>query len=264
MAGAIMRHIASALCALFACSCATVMRGTDDKAQFESSPTSANVVVESADAEKLGPFNCVTPCNLELKRKRTWRVDFSLDGYKPVTGLLKPKLSGGGFAAGAGNALIGGLIGVGIDAGTGANMDLFPNPMIAELEPITSTVESRILDAEIINPGADIGEETDSASPGDDVKIDESISETSVIPDIQDVRQNGQNQIAEPGVVSENISLDEHSVEGPTIEPDGQPITSGKIEEIRLYKPGEHAPDDEVSSDLNMQQLEKFKKVVNQ
>lgn len=34
----------------------------------------------------------------------------------------------------AGNVLIGGLIGVGIDAGTGAMKDLRPNPLVVRLE----------------------------------------------------------------------------------------------------------------------------------
>lgn len=121
-----------------AAGCATVVRGTKDTSKFESTPAGATVTVESISADKLGPFTCVTPCEMELKRKRDWNVVFSLEGYKPATGQLTPKVTGGGVASGAGNVIAGGIIGIGVDAGTGANLDLRPNPMIARLAPVDS------------------------------------------------------------------------------------------------------------------------------
>lgn len=125
--------------------CATVIRGTKETSKFESIPAGATVSVESISTDKLGPFTCVTPCALELKRKREWNVVFALDGYKPVTGQLTPKVTGGGVASGAGNVIAGGIIGIGVDAGTGANLDLRPNPMVAKLEPLDSAMESVVL-----------------------------------------------------------------------------------------------------------------------
>ena len=84
-----MRFFLLAAPALLLCSCATVVRGTDDTARFESTPSGANVTAESISKDKMGPYYCVTPCELELKRKRTWRVDFELEGYKPASALLK-------------------------------------------------------------------------------------------------------------------------------------------------------------------------------
>ncbi len=125
--------------------CATVIRGTKESSKFESTPAGATVTVESISTDKLGPFTCVTPCELELKRKREWNVVFTLDGYKPATGQLVPKLTGGGVASGAGNVIAGGIIGIGVDAGTGANLDLRPNPMIARLAPVDSPDDSVIV-----------------------------------------------------------------------------------------------------------------------
>lgn len=125
--------------------CATVIRGTKDSSKFESTPAGATVTVESISTDKLGPFTCVTPCEMELKRKREWNVVFTLDGYKPVTGQLVPKVTGGGVASGAGNVIAGGIIGIGVDAGTGANLDLRPNPMVARLARVDSPDESVIL-----------------------------------------------------------------------------------------------------------------------
>jgi len=124
--------------------CATVIRGTKETAKFESYPAGATVTAESISADKLGPFSCVTPCEMELKRKREWNVSFALDGYQTVAGVLEKRVTGGGVASGAGNVLAGGIIGVGVDAGTGANLDLRPNPMIADLSPVGSGAPSRI------------------------------------------------------------------------------------------------------------------------
>ncbi|OFX06169.1 MAG: hypothetical protein A3E78_14785 [Alphaproteobacteria bacterium RIFCSPHIGHO2_12_FULL_63_12] len=138
--------------AAFACAgCATVVRGTKDESKFESEPAGATVTVESISSDKLGPFNCTTPCELELKRKREWNVVFTLDGYKPATGTLVPKVTSGGVASGAGNVIAGGIIGIGVDAGTGANLDLRPNPMKARFAPIDSANDSVVLTQEEVD-----------------------------------------------------------------------------------------------------------------
>ena len=140
-----MKNVLLIAAAFSAAGCATVVRGTKETAKFESTPEGAIVTAESISADKLGPFTCITPCEMELKRKRDWNVSFELDGYQPVTGTLQKKVTGGGVASGAGNVLAGGIIGIGVDAGTGANLDLRPNPMIAELQPVAATAPSRIL-----------------------------------------------------------------------------------------------------------------------
>lgn len=143
--------------------CATVVRGTKETARFESRPAGATVTAESISEDKLGPFTCVTPCELELKRKRRWAVQFELDGYQPVTGALTPKVTGGGVASGAGNVIAGGIIGIGVDAGTGANLDLRPNPMIAELSPAGSAEPSRVVDEDGVSVGERIDENLEAA-----------------------------------------------------------------------------------------------------
>ncbi|WP_233145023.1 hypothetical protein [Paracoccus yeei] len=44
------------------------------------------------------------------------------------------RVSGGGGAAMAGNVLVGGIIGAGVDAGTGAMLELVPNSVKVQLE----------------------------------------------------------------------------------------------------------------------------------
>ena len=157
-----MRRLLLSVALTTLCACATVVRGAKDTAKFESDPAGATVTVESISDDKLGPFTCVTPCELELKRKRDWNVVFTLDGFKPATGTLTPKVTGGGVASGVGNVLAGGIIGIGVDAGTGANLDLRPNPMVARLTPTDSTEESMIVEPEKKRK-SDAGEAIDGA-----------------------------------------------------------------------------------------------------
>jgi hypothetical protein len=44
-------------------------------------------------------------------------------------------IAGAGAAGVAGNVLVGGLIGIGVDMATGASQDLVPNPVNVKLEP---------------------------------------------------------------------------------------------------------------------------------
>lgn len=252
--------------AMFCCSCATVVRGTNDTARFESTPEGASVTVESVSEDKMGPFDCIAPCEMELKRKRTWRVDYALDGYKPVSGLLKPEVTGGGVAAGAGNALIGGLIGIGIDAGTGANLDLRPNPMIALLEPVDSPNPSQILDAEIIlddemegaiDEAADITgdaeglDETDE-SPAANLAAPDEAEETPATDTQELLPEEADEAESDEGIVGVSFEANEsaNSISKPTT------IEALDHSQAFRYKPGEVAPTDEESNDLNERQIE--------
>lgn len=266
-----MKYLLPVVLALFACSCATVVRGTSDEARFESTPSGAGVTAESISEDKMGPYNCVTPCQLELKRKRTWRVDFRLEGYKPVSGLLKPVVTGEGVAAGAGNVLLGGLIGVGIDAGTGANMDLQPNPMIAELEPLDSPNKSRILDAEIIiedeveeDGAVEEGAETDESSEESPAEVDETDEQApSDDPSTEEQGLVGVSGI-NPDESPQNVNF-ESDGDGTLAVDIANPVSGeSNHAEFQLYKPGEPAPNDKESGDLNQLQLEKIKSAASQ
>lgn len=126
--------------------CATVIRGADDKVAFESVPSGATVTAERITESDDNPISCVTPCKLELGRKRDYNVTFALNGYKPAKAKLSSVVSGDGAAGFLGNALIGGPIGAVVDAGTGAAQDLAPNPMKATLALIDSAEDSKVVD----------------------------------------------------------------------------------------------------------------------
>lgn len=118
--------LAAALISLSAC--ATVTRGTKETFKIQTTPTAASVALSSGET-------CTSPCALKLKRKKEFTVTATLPGYKPATAEVKSKVKGGGIAGGAGNILLGGVIGAVVDGSNGSMRDLTPNPLIMTLEP---------------------------------------------------------------------------------------------------------------------------------
>ncbi|QYX55805.1 translation initiation factor 2 [Roseovarius sp. SCSIO 43702] len=104
--------------------CATVTRGNSEDVQFTSAPSGATVTTSQG-------LTCVTPCTLDIKRNEAFYAAFRHKGQTRQIKVM-PKTSGQGVAAGAGNILVGGLVGVAVDAGTGANLDHVPNPVHAD------------------------------------------------------------------------------------------------------------------------------------
>jgi hypothetical protein len=68
-------------------------------------------------------------------RRDTLTVFVSKPGYKSRTLVVQSEVGGGGGAAMAGNVIFGGIIGAGVDAGTGAMYEHKPNPLMVQLEP---------------------------------------------------------------------------------------------------------------------------------
>lgn len=105
-------------------SCASMFTGTKDKISFTSQPEGAKVFHKGVE-------KCVTPCTAEIKRSLAKQVVvFEKEGYankevkltktfNPVTLL---------------NILVGGAIGIGIDAATGSLTKYSPKAYTVELE----------------------------------------------------------------------------------------------------------------------------------
>jgi hypothetical protein len=106
--------------------CATVTRGTRQTFNIESTPAEAQVALSTGE-------NCVTPCKLKLKRKSGFSATFTKDGYESQTVKVKSELHGGGVAAGAGNILLGGVVGGLVDGSNGSLKSLTPNPLTVTL-----------------------------------------------------------------------------------------------------------------------------------
>jgi PEGA domain len=121
---------------LFFTSCATITRGVHDKLTVTSDPSGANVILSTGERG-------VTPTKFVKERKtEPFTVTVSKPGYVPQTVKVESKFGGTGGGAMAGNLLLGGAIGMGVDAGTGAYRSLYPNPVSVHLVPM-STSKSR-------------------------------------------------------------------------------------------------------------------------
>ncbi|KPG01017.1 translation initiation factor 2 [Rhodopseudomonas sp. AAP120] len=128
-----MRPIGGAvLAALLLSGCASVTRGTTENISIATTPSGAIANVTGTEA----PFSCVTPCAVEVNRNADITVSLSKAGYEPQIIPLTREVTGGGGAGFAGNILLGGVVGMGVDAATGAAMDHKPNPVVVTLQPV--------------------------------------------------------------------------------------------------------------------------------
>jgi membrane-bound inhibitor of C-type lysozyme len=109
--------------------CATVTRGTTNQLQIESEPSGAQVKTSLGQS-------CNTPCTLTVNRKDEFSVTYSKPGYANETVQVKTQIAGAGAAGLVGNAIVGGVIGIGVDVITGSTLEHTPNPVKAALQPL--------------------------------------------------------------------------------------------------------------------------------
>lgn len=121
--------VVPALFAGFLGGCATVTRGTTNQIQIESEPSGASVTTSLN-------HQCVAPCTLTVNRKDEFTVTFKMEGFKEQQIFVKTILSPDGIAGAAGNVLIGGVVGLGVDAATGSTLMHTPNPVKVVLERV--------------------------------------------------------------------------------------------------------------------------------
>lgn len=123
------RALLIAAVAASAAACATVTRGTTEAWTVETDPSGAAVKTTAG-------FACdATPCTFKMSRKSEFDVTITKPGYKTVNTHVTHQTAGAGAAGMAGNVLVGGLIGVGVDAVSGATQEIKPNPLVVKLEP---------------------------------------------------------------------------------------------------------------------------------
>ena len=107
--------------------CASITQGTRDALLLRTDP-------EGASAMTSNGYSCAeTPCAIEVPKKQGFTVTFEKDGCEPKSVNVITRMSKSGGAAVAGNVLVGGIIGLGVDAATGAAKELVPNPVEAKL-----------------------------------------------------------------------------------------------------------------------------------
>lgn len=102
--------------------CATITRGTTEQLTILSDPSGASVRLSNG-------FTGVTPATFTIPRKGEVVVTVMKEGYKSIDVQVFAKVSNAGTAGFLGNALIGGVIGGGVDIATGAMLSHTPNPV---------------------------------------------------------------------------------------------------------------------------------------
>lgn len=110
--------------------CATITRGTTEVLIIESFPSGAVARLSNGKI-------CITPCSLTLSRKESLNITFEKDGYESASAMVTSGISGEGGAGIAGNVIVGGVLGIGIDSYSGAAKSLIPNPVIIRLNKTT-------------------------------------------------------------------------------------------------------------------------------
>ncbi len=123
------RILAALLAPFWLANCATVVDGTDQNVLVTSEPTGAACML-SRDGGQISAV-AATPGNVNLdKSKDPITVACAKDGHLDTTATLKSGFRGTTF----GNILLGGIIGVAIDAGSGA-MNEYPSSITVYLPP---------------------------------------------------------------------------------------------------------------------------------
>lgn len=109
---------------LSATSCATILTGTKDKITFNTTPEGAKVMHKGIE-------KCITPCTAEIPRSLSKQmVTFEKEGFNSKEMKLTKSFNPVSLV----NILLGGVIGVGIDAATGSLTKYSPKAYKVELE----------------------------------------------------------------------------------------------------------------------------------
>lgn len=117
-----MRYTIIILAALLCQGCSTIFHGQNQNVDCTSDPAGAEVYHHEQ-------LQGITPCQVTLDRDVATVLVFRHPEYpEAITIQLQPKFNGATF----GNLLMGGLIGAAVDAGTGANYTLSPDPAHAQ------------------------------------------------------------------------------------------------------------------------------------
>lgn len=118
---------------MLAAGCGTVVRGTNEQVAINVSPGSAQVSTTTR-------HQCTGSCVITVPRKQAFSVTASAPGYETQTVAVLTKVAGAGVATTAGNILVGGVIGIGVDSVSGANFDHVPNPVVINLQRAEPTI----------------------------------------------------------------------------------------------------------------------------
>ncbi len=118
--------IALACVAALSAGCATIVNGTTQRVQIDSTPGGATVVID--DSQQL----VTTPAAVNLSRRDAHKLVFHKPGYQDATENLTSGMSGWIL----GNVIAGGVVGIAIDASDGAGRKLSADNINVTLTPL--------------------------------------------------------------------------------------------------------------------------------
>jgi hypothetical protein len=118
--------------------CASITRGTTENISIASTPSGAEATISGLEV----PTACVTPCAIVVKRSADISISFAKPGFETEVVTLTKEVPATGAAGFAGNVIAGGLIGMGVDAATGAALDHKPNPVMVTLRPMAPAMSA--------------------------------------------------------------------------------------------------------------------------
>lgn len=137
--------------------CATITRGTHEALVIESTPNGAEVRLSNGLAGS-------TPGSFKVRRKGDIDVTIAKPGYETVTVHVTTQVAKAGALGMAGNVLVGGLIGAGVDAMSGGMLEHRPNPVQVTLVPLVRR-ETEERTAPAPKAAADAGEPPRASEP---------------------------------------------------------------------------------------------------
>jgi hypothetical protein len=108
--------------------CATVIKGTTQSVSVNTPPTQgATCTLTSSE----GTWYITSPGSVEVgKTKNNLDINCTKDGFHNATASIEPQFQAATF----GNVLAGGLVGVAVDAASGANYE-YPSPIDVQMTP---------------------------------------------------------------------------------------------------------------------------------
>ena len=108
--------------------CASITRGTNEIFSIQTIPAGVSARLSNG-------FYCTTPCSMVIPRKGNFTVTLEKEGYESVTTNVLSTRDGAGTTGMAGNLVSGGIVGIGVDAVTGAMNSHKPNPLVVTMTP---------------------------------------------------------------------------------------------------------------------------------
>lgn len=125
-----MKRFAALALASLLPACATLVEGTSDTVTLNTNPAGATCMVDR-EGQRVGAV-ATTPGSLRIEKSRhDLNVTCTKEGYQPATVAASSRFTGYTF----GNIIAGGIIGVAVDAASGAN-NRYPSEVQLDLTEV--------------------------------------------------------------------------------------------------------------------------------